>query len=407
MFSYDPKSDGKDIKNLMGKLYSGVKFDGSLLKRLEAFNIAWMSKGPEYPEFLGSNLLGVHPIRFSTRDDDALLVDIYNVDPNVVYENIIKLPQIDKSWAVSTNPILQTMAYTMHRFYKDGLLGGRTEHGVRLCYYIMAYKIFGSLLSRYFSFSTSPAIAKATHERLSNRFLIKKLGSWNEFLKYRSGDIMPPDGLHYKDIVNFSTPEAVNAVNDLQGRIRETIKNIYLVMLDVIEESSTLTSTSMTDMNMGEGGKTVDLVNRPDKYIIRLKESIATPASLMDADIIHLIHSMVNSSDEDVMNRALLELSESYDSRKSRVDIMSELMLLSIDYLATKDITGDYKTNLVSTIINLRGYWSSGSVKDHRVKEVKGYVYGLVKSVSGRKTKWYLAANSLAVIVYLFVRAVR
>ena len=114
MFNYDPKHDGKEASDLFGKLYKNISFDKKLYKQLYEFRIHWSHKGVEYSEFLGGNTLGVHPVRFSSRDDSMLMNDIYNVDVAVVYNNIIKLPDINKKWKVSTNPILQTLIYTVH-----------------------------------------------------------------------------------------------------------------------------------------------------------------------------------------------------------------------------------------------------------------------------------------------------
>lgn len=407
MFNYDPKRDGPEAVDLFDKVYARIKFDKSLYKKLHKFRLAWTRKSGEYAEFLGGNTLGVQAVRFSTRDVNALLSDIYKVDAGELLNAIRKLPDIDESWAVSTNPVSQTMVYTMHRFMLDGKLGKDTEKGMRECYYIMAYNIIGSLMSNYFSHPANPAVAKATTERMSNRFLLKRLGSWNEVLKYRAGDVLPPDGLHVDRIRTYSTEDSVRVINDLQGRIRELFKSTWSVMADIMDSGSIVDTWSATKENTDGEQESKPVTNRPDRYVIAIKEVVGTPASFIDNDIVHMVTSLVGSSDDDIVRASLERISNTYDPKVAKHDYIATLIIKNIVYINSKGITGDYRSNALAIIKHMKGYWSSGSVKDSDVNAVKDTIRDIVIQASGRRTKWVISANTLAVIVYIFVRSIK
>jgi len=407
MFNYDPKRDGPEAKDLFDKLYKDISFDKKLYKKLHNFRLNWLSKGVEYPEFLGGNTLGVHTIRFSTRDDDHLLVDIFNADPLMVLGNIKKLPDIDASWAVSTNPILQTLTYTMHRFIIDDKLGSKLDEALKECYYIFAYKVFGSLLSNYFRYNTTPAIAKATFEKLSNRFLIKKYGTWNAVLEHRANSVLPPAGLHSERLLEYTTNDSIRIVNDLQGGIREHIKSIYEVMLDVTTNKTSIGSSSLLGTTGDGDDTTKSITNRPDRYVNKLRELMGNPLNLIDDDIIHLTTQFIRAGDAALIKDTLLRLSEDYNPKDRDSVYIESIILNTIAYCNTKGIMSDYRSNILEVINYMKGYWSSGSVKDKDVKRVKKVISLAVKKSTKRRTQWVLSANTLAVIVYLFIVSVK
>ena len=141
----------KDLLVVMDKYFKHVKYDRRLYNDLRAFRLAWSQKSPEYVEFLGGHLMGVHPIRFSSADEDSVFIDIFNIDQNELKIDIHKLEDINPAWKVSSNPFYLTMVYTMHRFYKDNKIGSALEDAIRECYYIFAYKAIGSIVTHYLS----------------------------------------------------------------------------------------------------------------------------------------------------------------------------------------------------------------------------------------------------------------
>ena len=408
MIHYDPKRDGKEAKDLFDKVYKHIRFDRSLAKQLKIFRLGWLQKGPEYSEFLGANTLGTHAIRFSSRDDSLLLTDIYNVDQGVLLTNIKKLPDINPSWQVSTNPVLQTLCYTMHRYIADGKLKGRAlEDALKECYYIFSYKVFGSLLYRYFDRPATPALAKATYEALSNRFLIKRLGSWGAVMEYRARAVIPEDGVQVPRLRSYTTDDSVRCVNDLQGAIRRTLVEMYSVMVNVQGSDGGISATSMVEQIGDSEESTRDITDRPDKYVHRLREIVGAETKLVNDDIIHLVTKLVKSSDAKGLLVTLKLMTSTLKPNDRNYKLIDDIVIKTINYVNTKGMRNNYRDNVLNIATHMRGYWSSGSVKDPEVTAVKKYIAELVKTATGRRTAWVVAANTTAIIVYLFVMAVK
>jgi hypothetical protein len=66
----------------------------------------------------------------------------------------------------------------------------------------------------------------------------------------------------------------------------------------------------------------------------------------------------------------------------------------------------DFRSNILTMLVNIKGYWSSSSVKDPDVKHIKKYLYNLSKKALDKKTKFLLVTNSIGILLYVFLRAV-
>lgn len=404
---YNPKEDGKDIKDMFRKYYGDMKFDKHLASKLKVFRLGWVQKGEDYSDFLGSNLLGVHPIRFSSRDDELLMTDVFNIDASIIRTSLKRLPGVSPTWAVATNPILQTLLYTIHMYTRSSLSEKAKEDAIRDCFHIFSYKVFGGLIYAYFKkYTPSVDVAKATYEKLSNRFLIKQLGTWNDVIEHRASTVLP-HGSQYKRIKNYDTPDAVRVCNDTQGAIRKTILEIYGVMVNITVSGEGISSASLEE-TIGDGeAKNKALTERPDKYIHRLEGIIGNPTALLNDDVIYLVSNLVKASDTGVMSKSLIALSDEYNPKHKNAKYAENIILKTIAYAHSKGIRSEYRDNLLEIVKHMTGYWSSGSVSDPEVKATKEYLSSVVKKATGRKTGWVVAANTTGLIVYLFIMAIK
>jgi len=397
----------KNIQAVFAKHAPNLKFDKKLYKELEEYRIGWATKSNEYIDFLGTNLLGMHQIRFSTVDENKLFVDILGIDKLELEADLHSIKEINPNWKTSSNVTYLTIIYLWHGFLNSKNIGNDLTKAMQTLYYIFAYKVFGSLLSHYFKFNRNPAIAKATYERLSNRYIIKKVGSWQELFEYRAMDVTPPKGLHVNALKKLKTDDAILIANDLQGRLRDMLKSIYGVMVDVIESGDTginTTSTTTTDVD-GEG-MSKDIVDRPDKYIVYLYNIYKKPNDFINNDALILIESIVKNVDIDLLKKSLLYISEKYDAKQgSKDDIFSMIILNNISYLNTKKYSNDYLKDIVDILNTIKSYWSSSRVTSNDIGIVKKSINEIVKKSINKKTKWVVATTVISVILYIFLRS--
>jgi hypothetical protein len=392
-----------DIKDVFHYHLDAIQFDKQLYTKLNLFRLAWAQKDDDYIEFLGSNLLGVHKVSFSDNDDNMLLIDILKVDKNILKTDLFNLPGIDPNWKISSNTTYLTLVYLMHGFIVGSLDNKTKEEALRECYYIFAYKVMGSLISHYFNYMDI-ATAKAVFERLSNRYLIKKYGTWQGVFEFRANDILF-GGIHYNRIKDLTTDDATRVIADLQGRLRELVKNIYAELVEVRNSNEKIHSTSMIESN-DEGESIRENSVRPDLYINYVRSVFNTPNDFINDDLVYLIATINPKLDVDKFVDTLKYLSNNIKPKiNDKDDIIEHTINTTITYLRTKNIVSDYNANAYNILVLMKGYWSSSSVKDPIVKHLKDYIFNIAKIATKKKTTWLLASITISVLLYIFLRS--
>jgi len=395
----------KDIKDVLDEHYKHLKFDAKLYKQLKVFRVAWMQKSPEYIEFLGGKTLGVQPIRFSTRDDEMLFNDILGIDLAILKTELYKVDGINPAWKVSSNPVYLSIFYLMYKYYTTNNLSVKEQHDVITEQnLIFSYKVIGSLVAHYFGYNASEVIAKATLERLSNKFLIKKLDNWQELFVFRTNDFLPK-GLHYDKLHVYTTDDAVRIVNDAQGRIRDIVKNIYEVMIQVIDTNDMTVSTTLLE-ETEDGVSTKAITERPDKYIVYIRSIYGIRSEFVNDDYIYLLQSIIPNIDKGVLTDTLIYMSEHVDIKiDSDEDFLNISIMKTISYINSKGINTDYNSRIVEILKHMKNYWTSSSVKDKEIRVTKDNISKIVVKATNKKTKWLVAITTVGVMLYIFLRA--
>ena len=394
----------KDIKDVFKIYLKDTKYNTGLYLKIKDFRLGWTVKSSEYTEFLGGVLLGIHNIRFSSRDEEILFTEILNIDANNLRSDIYQVKGINPNWKVSSNHTYLTLLYLMHAFLTEGTLSkSNLVDVIKELYYIFAYKTMSSLVSHGFKHNVKESIAKATYEKLSNKYIIRRVGSWQGVFEYRAQDVLPPNGLHIKALKKFTTEDAMSMANDIQGRIRDMFKNIYSVMMTVINEGSSINDTTLNN-DTDEESTIKDITNRSDLYITNINTIINKSNDFIKDDIITLISSTLPNLDDDALRNALYYISKHYDQSKD--DYVIKIITNDIDYLNTNGYTTEYLNDIVDILYKLKGYWNSSRVTNKEIPYIKKEVSKIVTKSIKFKTKWVITTVSTGVILYIFVRSV-
>lgn len=396
----------KDIKDVYAHHLAGMKFDIKLYTAIRNFRIGWSVKSPDYIEFLGSNLLGVQAIRYSTLDDETFFNDILGIDLKILKMDLHALNGINSNWKVSSNPTYLTLIYLMYAFINSNDIGKNTQAVLDELYYIFAYKTISSKITHGFKHQVKESIAKATYERLSNRYILKKVGSWQKLFEYRAGDVDNSKGLHYKNLTRLDTDKAVIIINDLQGRINDVFKNIYGVMMEIINGDGNAINNSSLNTTNAEGEESIaDITDRPDKYIMYLKDIIGKPTDFVNNDVLVLTCSVMNNNETELVKKVLIDMSnEKLD--KDMTEVINVVILNSISYLKSNNIESNYVDNLMEVLISLKGYWSSSRITEKDSVEVKKILNKIVSKSIHKKTKWLIVTIVINIILFIFIRSI-
>ena len=395
--------------------FRDVKFDIKLYKKLKKFRLGWMQKSPDYTDFLGGVLTGVHPIRFSARDEDDLFIDILGID----LDSIRAALPLDKDIFIckkpSSNSAYLSLVYIMHRFSKSKDIGKYKIDAMTETYFIYGYRVIGGLIAAYFKFETTREIAATTVEKLSKRFLLRRVDSWQELFEYRSYDILPKGvgrnkkkaGINYPRIVNFNAINAGIVADDLRDRIKSMVINIYSVMVEVTESKQKLAVTSLNNKIDGED-TTSDIVDRPDKYVNYLKSIIQKDVDLVHNEYLHIINIVLPNANVSMLRKTLISISNKYTEAlySGENDFITVIIVRIIEYNRLKGISSGFLSNIMEMLNNGRGYLSSSSVKHSDTRHVKKLLYKEVMLATNTKTKHVIANTVIGVMLYIFLRAI-
>ena len=389
-----------DVKDVFAK-HIKVNIDRGLLTNITKFRLSWISKDDSYIDFLGTNLVGVHTIRFSIKDDALFLNNVVKADEDNIRYDLYNTKGIDKAWKVGSNPIYHTIVYLMYKFATSKLNRNDIQTAIKELYYIFSYKAISSLYAHYFPFPIEPAIAKAVNEKLSNKFILKKLGSWQKLLEYRAEDILPK-GLHYDRLINLDTDSAVRIVTDLQSRLRDVIKNIYPTIVEIREKQDKIVTSSLLE----EGEDGIGVVDISNGYISMANYIKSIRSNFLDfykEDIAHVVLHCFNSIKEEQLRNNISYIVE--NNIKDIDKILDNTVESAVRYLRTKSITDKYNSHILDIVTYLKAYYSQSSVKDKDVLAVKKFMLTVTKKNVKLVNSFTLSNITVCTITYIAVRA--
>lgn len=394
------------VKELLEKTMPDVRPEPELLNKLEAFKVEWGTKDDTYIEFLGTGLLGINPIRFSVKDEDGLMTDILGVDKNELQSDLYLTPGVNKNFKVSSNVINITLVYLIHLFAKSKLDPKLKTKAMNVLYHIFAYKQIGSLYSHYFQYSVDKNLAQTVFETLPNKFLLKKLGSWEALFDYQTELLLPPKGLHSKRVMELTDDDVIRIINDMQSRVRSTVKNLTIELHNFINsKSAKIVGTSLVQTTE-EGDELKDLTSGYGIQTDYLKSIIHSPNDFIVDDYIYVIGKLISNCNTEKL-RDVLNYVSAYESNSERVLFITDTVIKqSITYLRTKGITGNYIKYISTCLKELKGYFSASKVKNPDILKSKKLAYDLIADVTRNNTKWFIVPMVLGLFLYLFLRSV-
>jgi len=395
----------KDIKDFFKKNLPHIEPTERLYRELRTFRLNWSTKADDYIDFLGSKLLGVHTIRFSTLDDNALMVDTLKI-PNwkELQKEIYEVPGIEKNFKVASDIIYQTLTYIAHLFFKHKDKKLR-EDGVREACLIMQYRMMS-----YFKFNTTEAIATTVYNKLSHKYLIKQHRNWQEVFEYRVKNCLDKKSPNYKKLDRFNTEDAIRIISDIQTKLREQVKQIYKILIDILEKNDIIQQESSTFVGGEKEEEQIKSVTSTNiDYITVIKNSIFNKNDFVIDDLIKVVDSLVPNSTFDLLKQTLNCISDTDDEKEKQKILIyaEEVIVISLDYLQRINLNIRDRKYIPKALVLIKNYWSSSKVKNPTMEEIKKYFREKSFKCTGKKTSWLLVSLSIALVVYIFLRSLK
>lgn len=389
--------------------YTGhLEFDKALAKKISDYKVGFIHRNREHAAFFGGNLLGVQVVRFLDTDSEKWFDEVLQVDELEVQDDIHDLPTVNAEFNISSNIFNQSCVYLVHKFNNSSLpMAAKKEVMVDILI-VLQMKFITSLLFRYFRYPADRALAESTYASLNNKFAIKEHGSWLKVLEQRALDTIGPQSIHLKAINQMEPDYAtINMLNDMQGRIRSYVKNIYAVMELVRVSGGKINVTSAS--TVGHDGEEIlrDSTKGIATYTQYIKNIIADKRSFIREELLGPVLKAVPSASERFLVASLEHLSENYYRKDHKdIDKILELsMVHSFHYLSNNRQALRANADLADMLIRLRGAYTSSRSTDPYLLEMREITEKVIRPSVKTKTTSVVASVRTAVLLYIVLRA--
>lgn len=395
------------IREIFDKELAHLKFDKDLAKKIKNYKINFIHRNRDHASFFGGNLLGVQVVRFLDTDTERWFEEILQADELVLQEEIWDLPTVNKEFIVSSNIFNQTCVYLTYKFNNSSLPMADKRDAMIDILTVLQIKFITSLLFRYFRYPADKALAEATYASLNNKFAIKEHGSWLKVLEQRAIDTISPQSIHLAAI-NQMRPDfsVINMLNDMQGRVRSYVKNVYAVMELVRHSGGKINVTSNV---VGHDGEEIlrDTTKGVIVYTQYIKSIISDKRSFIREELLGPVLKAMPSANERFTIAALEYLSENYHKKdhQSIAKILDLAMVHSFHYLANNRQTLRANTDLIDMLVRLRGAYTSSRSTDPYLLEMRELTEQIIRPAVKTKTQAVVASVRTAVLLYIVLRA--
>jgi hypothetical protein len=396
------------IKGVFESECAHLALDAQLAKRIHLYTVGFAHKNQDHIEFFGGNLTGVQVVRFTDADRDHWFTEIVQADEDALEARLLALPTVNENFNVSSDTMNLSCAWLLHALLHSKKLSDAQRHQAMLdVVLVMQYKFLTSRLYRHFKYPADRATAEATYAALTFKYAIKQYGSWAAVLNARAEEVISPTGLHRKAIELMDPDSAViYLLNDTQGRIRDMLKNIYDVFLQVHRQGIKISSTSSLVEHDG-----VEILKDKSKNLLaytRYINSIITDRnSFIREELLTVIEKQMKTMPPRLFRESLEWMSDNYrQSGASMIEeLLNETLIHSFDYLAENRNLVRNSTDLASLLTRLRGVYMSSRSTDPALFSLREKAEKIVKLATNNKNSSVIAAVRTGILLYLIARA--
>lgn len=401
----------KNLKQVFTDTFSHLVLDSRMAKSIADYKTSFMNRNKDHVEFFGGNLTGVNVVRWTDADKNRWFTEVMKIDTDELRrltDRIHSLPTINPAFNVSSDVTNLTLLWLAYALGTSTKLSLRQRQEAQLnCILVLNFKFITSLLFNYFKYPADKEIAIATYNALEYKFILRQLGSWIKVLEYRSEDILSDTSIHAAVFKKFDNDlDVVYAANDVQGRLRDMMKNIYGVFLQVHEQGIRVVSQSSVVEHDGVEAlrdKTKSLSNYT-RYLISL---ISDPNSLQKEELLQVIERMNRTMPSSKFRETLAWMSREHGGKHTQwIDEMAtKLLLHAFDYLNANRSLMRNTADLAGILIKLRGTYTSSRNSTKEMSELRSEYEKMAKLATGIKNTSVLASIRTGVMLYLVIRA--
>lgn len=395
------------LKEIFDKHFANTVFDKSFADKVEKFVRLFLLKNNDHVSFFGGNLIGVYPIRWNYSDTDTWWDDIFDVGETELEKDLHKHPEIKTNRVVSSDVLNHALIYSIYRVHNSPSipedLKETTKSRLMLA---LNLKFISSLMAHYFRFPADKGIAEKTFNKLTKRYDLKIYGTWVKMLNNRSAEFVSPKGRYYKAYTTYNDDiEIIKMINDAQGRIRETVKDITKVYYDCLADDAKVLSSS-SSIELDGTIMIKDLTSKATQYNRYIKQVVTEKDGFHKEQLMELVYRAVPSLQPGVFEKLLETFVEEFQSSKYRTHfngLIDNLLIFSFDFLRDNEIA---ENDLPGVIYRLKHVYMSGRITDDTLLKART-AFDKVAEATDKKLKGTpLVPERCAFFLYLVLRTI-
>lgn len=363
------------VKQALDAYFGDVKFDTALFKRLMFNNIEYITRNQEHTQLFSGRNIGCYFIKYTQYDKNIFYNNLFQIEYDDVLDVIDTITSIPKNFKIARDDVNLMCFYIAHRFLSNPELTEKQQlEYARESLSYFSYRTLVLITSTYFIYPISEDKATTMTERLSNKYIIKKLKNWNEYCQYRSDEYLDSKFLSLLRKMDDDV-ELPNAITDLFGRTKDTIKNIYAEFMEMLDGDEIIKSKHAT-VKDGEGNEQLaDRVDSVQRYIGQVDVMLSDKSAMIKKDHINVVVDILSNLSYRDMHECLDHLFEfAFSDRKSydRVQShMKDILVNAVEYLQRNEVYLHSKTSVLDIMNAIVGnvlYARGTEVSVHKVK---------------------------------------
>jgi len=396
------------LKQVFDEVFRHVKFNRALAHQQYLFHTGFMNKNDEHLLFFSGKLTGVHFIRFTPKDFDVFYNDLLDVDLGNVKHAISMVEAIDPRWVIASDAFNLVTMYMVHRWLTTPALDDKSrEQAATGAAIIFFYRSAAAMLNEWFRYPVDVALAEATYANLSNRFLIRKLDSWQDVMLYRATEIVKQESVHRKTYESFNDDYAVvQLVNDARGRMADIIKNIYAEMMKAHKRGERLKTSSDMSVNLDGDEILKDKSHGLSDYSQYLFSIIHDEASFIKAELVDIVAKIMPTMQTRGF-RACLEWMSEYCGHK-QYDVIQDFIELTLIHSYHYFLTHEYMVinsrDISGLLGRLKNIYVSSRSTDVDLMKLREMGSQIVQHATGKTNEQSTAAIRTGLLLYLTLR---
>ncbi len=404
------------LKETFDKLLVGVVIDAGLCHRLYRYHVDYLNQSKEYLEFFAGNQIGVQVVRFTIQHTKNFFQDVLKLDMLEVEREVRQVTTINHDFKISSDPMNLMLMYLIHRIGTSLKLKEKErERGMYDAALIFFYRCLVIRQSEWFHFTADPKIAQAAYARLSNKFLLKQLGSWKEVMDYRAKDLVgikhankedSKGSIHIDNLLVFEDDLAtVYAIGDSENRIRSMYKYYYREFDKAVTSKDMILSASSTIIDVEGIEKLRDRTRSVEQAIALLQNTIHDKNSFVKPEYVKIITDINANTSQRMLVSVLEWISENYTTTKHHKKLDEFIRTIMVhSYHLLNDMAPGETHDLAMVLVTLKNLYLSTRSTDPELAEIRQLGQTIIKEAAGKVNNSLEMATRTSVILYITLR---